>query len=78
MSTYASLKGRSAEKAVSAPTRKAPSALRDDDAARVEANRKFVREHMPEFIPTIRALYEAGLIDGWRAVTKCKLNERTQ
>ena len=78
MNAYASLKGRAVEKVVNAPIRKEPPPLQDDDAARVEANRQFVLEHMPELIPTIRALYEEGLIDGWRAVTRCKLNERTK
>lgn len=77
MSTYASIKGRAV---APAPTtaRRDPADLSQADAARVEANRQFVREHMPELVPTIRALYEAGLIDGWRAITKCELNERTQ
>lgn len=75
MNTYASLKGRAAAKEEEYPSRKEPPPLQDDDAARVEANRQFVREHMPELIPTIRALYEEGLIDGWRAVRKCTLKE---
>lgn len=78
MNAYASIKGRASTPAPKLTHRQPPPALESDDASRVEANRQFVREHMPELVPTIRALYEAGLIDGWRAITKCELNERTQ
>lgn len=76
MSNYATIKGRTTKAAET--HRRDPPALREAGAARVETNRQFVRKHLPELVPTIRALYDAGLIDGWRAVTKCKLLERNQ
>lgn len=78
MADYASIKGRAAVKAQETPRRAPPPALPDNEAARVEANRQFVFEHLPELAPLVRALYAEGLIDGWRAITKCELNERTQ
>ena len=75
MNEYASIKGRAATPAPETPRRKPPPALQDVDAARVEDNRRFVLEHMPELVPLIRALYAEGLIDGWRAVRNCTLKE---
>jgi len=74
MNAYASLKGRAAT-APETPHREPPPALHDDEAERVEENRRFVLEHMPELALLIRALYAEGLIDGWRAVKKCTLKE---
>lgn len=76
MNAYASLKGRAATQAQESPRREPPPALQDGDAARAEANRRFVLEHMPELAPLIRALYAEGLIDGWRAVRRCELKEK--
>ena len=76
MADYASLKGRATPKAATS-VRRDPPALRDAEATSVEANRQFVLEHLPELAPLVRALYAEGLIDGWRAVTQCKMNERT-
>ena len=35
--------------------------------------RALVHEHMPEVVPQIRALVEAGLIDGWRNVGRVEV-----
>lgn len=77
MNAYASLKGRAAT-APKAPIREPSPALHDGDQARVETNRRFVLEHLPELAPLIRALYAEGLIDGWRAVRKCTLKDANQ
>lgn len=73
--SYAAQKGRAALPA--APATIAQAELNADQEARVDENKKFIRQHMPEIIPTIRHLHAEGLIDGWRAVKNCNLNERT-
>ena len=35
---------------------------------KVARNKAAVCEHMPELVPFIRELHEAGMIDGWRGV----------
>ncbi|MBI5920273.1 MAG: hypothetical protein HY847_01340 [Betaproteobacteria bacterium] len=42
--------------------------LTDTENARVAHNRSQVKALMPELVPEIKALHEAGLIDGWRSV----------
>jgi hypothetical protein len=49
-------------------------ALNPAEQARVAANKALVCEHMPEMVPIIRELHEAGMIDGWRSVGKVRLN----
>lgn len=36
---------------------------------RARANAAEVKRLMPELVPEIKALHEAGLIEGWRSVT---------
>jgi len=43
--------------------------LTDKAQARAAEMRAAVLETIPEAVPLIRALHQAGLIDGWRAVT---------
>lgn len=40
---------------------------------KIAANRAAVHEHMPELVPIIKELHEAGMIDGWRGVGEVKL-----
>ncbi|OGT21498.1 MAG: hypothetical protein A2342_09495 [Gallionellales bacterium RIFOXYB12_FULL_54_9] len=43
------------------------------EQAKVAENRAAVHEHLPEMLPFIKKLHEAGLIDGWRSVVKVEL-----
>lgn len=38
------------------------------DQERIAAHRDFVREHMPELVPIIKGMVEAGCLTGWRDV----------
>ena len=76
MADYASIKARTASRAPAPRQRAQPAALGETQQAAAKANRAFVREHMPEIEPMIRALYAEGLIDGWRAIKHCSINER--
>lgn len=40
----------------------------DTDAEQIYANARRVHDEMPELVPEIKALVDAGLIDGWRNV----------
>lgn len=73
--SYAAQKGRATLPA--APATIAQAELNAAQEARIDENKQFIRQHMPEIIPTIRDLHAEGLIDGWRAVKNCNLNERT-
>lgn len=42
--------------------------LSPEQRERVAANAAEVKRLMPEMVATIKALHEAGMIDGWRAV----------
>ncbi len=42
--------------------------LNEKERARVAANVAQVKALMPELVPEIKALHEAGLIEGWRNV----------
>lgn len=42
--------------------------LSDARRERVAQNVARVKELMPEIVPEIKALFEAGLIEGWRSV----------
>ena len=75
MADYASIKAPAATRQPVLRQRVQPAALGEAQQAAVEANRAFVREHLPEIEPMIRALYAEGLIDGWRAIKHCTLNE---
>jgi len=75
MTSYAAQKGRTAQ-SVRSTSPAAKKALTPADDAQVAENKQFILEHMPELLPMIRALHAEGLIDGWRAVKNCNLNER--
>lgn len=75
MSTYAGQKGRAAISAQPAPVA-APRPITQAEEERAAANKQFILEHMPELLPIIRELHAEGMIDGWRAVKSCTLNER--
>lgn len=68
--SYAAQKGRAAP-ALRSTSPAAPKTLTPTDDARAAANKQFIREHMPEIIPTIRDLHAEGLIDGWRSIKTC-------
>lgn len=72
MNEYARARGKESRLAKPSPVQEeAPRVLKplsDIDQARVVRNRRLVLEHMPEFVPEIKAMAEAGLIDGWRSV----------
>lgn len=72
MTSYAAQKGRAAPVAKSA-TDTLPPPLTEAAEARIEANKGFVLNHMPELLQTIRALHADGMIDGWRSVLLCTL-----
>lgn len=48
-------------------------ALSAAEQAKVAENRAAVHKYMPEMLPFIKELHEAGLIDGWRSVVKVEL-----
>lgn len=53
------------------PERQQPrpgASLTDAERQRIASNVAEVKRLMPELVPTIKALHEAGLIDGWRSV----------
>lgn len=39
----------------------------------VAENRAAVHEHLPEMLPFIKELHEAGMIAGWRSIVKVEL-----
>lgn len=69
MSSYAAQKGRTTQPTAAAPS--AQAELTTAQEARADENKQFIREHMPEIIPTIRHLHAEGLIDGWRSIKNC-------
>lgn len=76
MTSYAAQKGRAAQ-SVRSTSPAAQISLTPADDARVATNKQFILEHMPELLPTIRNLHAEGLIDGWRAITHCRLTQET-
>lgn len=42
--------------------------LNPAEQAKVARNKAAVYAHMPELVPFIKELHEAGMIDGWRGV----------
>lgn len=70
--TYAKAKGRGADAvADEKPAARSPSRpLSDAERERVAQNYALVKTHLPEVVPLIKALHEAGLIDGLRAIDK--------
>lgn len=76
MATYAGMKGRARRNEPEAPAPRQPlPPLPAWKQEQVAANKALIEEHMPELVPEIKALYEAGLIEGWRAVVKVELLE---
>lgn len=70
MTSYAAQKGRAVPAAQA--VRPAPARpLTEAEEARIDDNKQFVLEHMPELLPTIRDLHTEGLIDGWRCIVRC-------
>lgn len=72
MTSYAAQKGRAAPVAKAAAAAQARP-LTEAEEARIDANKGFVLNHMPELLPTIRALHAEGMIDGWRSLLRCTL-----
>lgn len=56
-----------------APVPRPLRALSAAEQEKVAENRAAVHEHLPEMLPFIKELHEAGLIDGWRSVVKVEL-----
>jgi hypothetical protein len=50
------------------PPRKELGALSPKQQQTVERRKAAVYQHMPELVPIIRELHQAGMIDGWRGV----------
>lgn len=72
--SYAAAKGRAIHRpANNTPAAKKPADLTEDQELQIDLNRRFVHEHMPEFVKCIKNLHAEGLIDGWRNVTRCTL-----
>lgn len=47
--------------------------LNPAEQARVARNKAAVYAHLPEMVPFIKELHEAGMIDGWRGVGEVTL-----
>lgn len=74
MTTYAAQKGRGIQNLRSeTPSPEKAPPLSDSEKARIESNKEFVIEHMPELLPFIRDLHAQGMIAGWRSVRNCRL-----
>lgn len=50
------------------PPRRPPRELKGLEKEQVSMRKAAVYEHLPELVPFIKELHEAGLIDGWRSV----------
>lgn len=68
---YGQDRGRALEKLE--PVRRPLRTLSVAEQAKVAENRAAVHEHLPEMLPFIKELHEAGMIDGWRSVVKVEL-----
>jgi len=51
--------------------------LNPAQTAQVARNKALVCEHMPELVPFIKELHEAGMIDGWRGVGEVVLHRHS-
>lgn len=67
VTSYAAMKGRAAQ-AKQAVAPRPPAPISEEEAERIRRDIALVKAHMPELVPFIKELHEAGLIDGWRAV----------
>lgn len=74
MTSYAAQKGRSTTAAQPA-AKAAPEPLTAAEDNRIIQNRDFVQEHLRDIVPLFRNLHAEGLIDGWRAITNCRLTQ---
>lgn len=73
--TYAKEKGRgNASAADEKPEARRPSRpLSEHERERVAQNYALVKTHLPEIVPFVKELHEAGLIDGLRAIDKVQV-----
>lgn len=71
--SYASIKGRSAPQAASTPSRRPAAPITEAESQRIRENIATVKAHLPEVVPLIKELHDAGLIDGWRAVQNVQI-----
>lgn len=55
------------------PVRKPLRDLKPEEQAKVARNKASVYAHLPEVVPFIKELHEAGMIDGWRGVGSVEL-----
>lgn len=55
----------------------APRKLSAAEEEKIACTKLRVELHMPELLPEIKALYAAGMIDGWRAVSNFEFVEAT-
>lgn len=56
-------------KAPAASAAKALPPLSEAEHTRIKMTIAFVKREIPELVPMVKDLHDAGLIDGWRAVT---------
>lgn len=56
----------------------APRKLSAAEEEKVACTKMRVELHMPELVPEIKALYAAGMIEGWRAVSNFEFVEATE
>mgnify|MGYP001030781518 CR=1 FL=1 len=71
MNEYARMRGKQVKNPapqVVEIERPQPRELTDAEAVEVAEKRRLVLQHMPELVPEIKELVQAGLIDGWRNV----------
>jgi hypothetical protein len=47
--------------------------LKPAEQEKVAQRKAAVYEHMPELVPIVKELHEAGMIDGWRSVSEVTL-----
>jgi hypothetical protein len=57
------------------PARKPLAPLSKHEQEIIARRRELVHKHMPELVPEIKAMVEAGLIDGWRNVQRIEVFE---
>ena len=60
------------------PPRSVLRQLNPAEQARVASSKALIYEHLPELVPLIKELHEAGLIDGWRSVGKIELSRKVE
>lgn len=60
--------------ALPAVERLPPESLSEAERQRAAETAQQAKQLMPEIVPFVKELYEAGMIDGWRNVTITPLN----